>query len=81
MKKALKVVVKMVGMCAAIGLVLAEVDYIKLKINTMGYKKWKATWDAGYKSGHRQGRWDGLNSAYFNGYITRKEHDELVKKI
>ena len=81
MKKALKVVVKMVGMCAAIGLVLAEVDYIKLKINTMGYKKWKAAWDAGYKSGHRQGRWDGLTSAYFNGYITRKEHDELVKKI
>lgn len=81
MKQALKVVVKMVGMCVAIGLVLAEVDYIKLKINTMGYKKWKATWDAGYKSGRHSGRWDGLTSAYFSGYITRKEYDELVKKI
>lgn len=81
MKQALKVIVKMVGMCIAIGLVLAEANYIKLMINTIEHKKWDVTWKAGYKSGRREGRWDGLTAAYFNGYITRKECDELLKKI
>ena len=81
MKKALKVIVKMVCMCGAVALLLFEAydTYIRPKINMIKSETWNKAWDNGYKYGCNMSRFDVLYEAYTKGFISCEEYDELRK--